>query len=153
MAQLSNLELADLDGDKKADVVTFIRGKDSGPGSASVFLNRGDGTLAGSNTYVTGAELDNPIAAGPPGTGPYSTAAGDLDGDGKADLLFANPGGTHLAGCIGVRLNAGTGKFPTLNKYSVGARPNFILASDLNGDKRADVVFLDQKKLYVRLTK
>lgn len=153
MVRTAGLRVSDLDGDNKADVVTYAPGKDSGPGFASVFLNRGDGSLVAGEGYPTGAEFNNPIVAGPPGTGPYSTATGDLDGDGDGDLLFANLGATNVNGSIGVRLNDGAGKFPTLNRYSVGAHPNLVMAAELSGDNKADVVFLDQNKLYVRLTK
>ncbi|HET9931039.1 MAG TPA: VCBS repeat-containing protein [Polyangiaceae bacterium] len=150
---VASVLLADLDGDARADVLTYTPGKDSGPGFASVLLNRGDGTLTSAQTYDSGAMLDVPTTAGVAGTGPIAAATGDLDGDGKLDLLFANPGGRNTSGNFGVRLNAGGGKFPNLNTYSVGAYPNQIFAAELSGDKKADVVFVDHGKLFVRLTK
>ncbi len=67
---------------------------------------------------------------------PSSVAAGDLNGDGKLDLVIAN----FDAGTISVLLGQGNGKFATAVDYAVGKQPAFVLLGDVNGDGKLNVV-------------
>ena len=67
-------------------------------------------------------------------------AAGDLNGDGKLDLVVAN----FDAGKISVLLGQGNGQFATAVDYPVGKQPAFVLVGDVNGDGKLDVVVANE---------
>ncbi len=61
-----------------------------------------------------------------------SLASGDLDGDGKADLVAAN----YESNSMTVSLSSTPGILVT---YSVGSNPKFVKVGDLNGDGKPDL--------------
>lgn len=76
-------------------------------------------------TYATG---------GAAGNEPRSVAVGDFNGDGRPDLAH-----TNFLGGVSVRLNDGTGAFPTSTTYGAGSEPNAVAVGDLNGDSKLDL--------------
>jgi len=63
-------------------------------------------------------------------------ALGDLDGDGKLDLVTAN----QIGGTVSVLLGSGDGTFRTQSTYPVADLSEAIALRDLNGDGKLDVV-------------
>ena len=72
----------------------------------------------------------------PTGAGPDAIAVGDLNGDGRPDVVTADYG----ANTVSEFLNAGNGTMQALSHVDVGPTPFAIAAGDLNGDGKADVV-------------
>ena len=76
------------------------------------------------------------------GTGPWpvgsdsvSVAAGDLNGDGRTDVVICGTGPA-----LSVTLNAGNGHFPTATAWPVPSNLHFdAMIADFNGDGHADV--------------
>ena len=62
--------------------------------------------------------------------------AGDFNGDGRADLVFAN----LRTNDVSVLLGKGDGTFQAELRFAVGTGPNGVLAADLNADGHQDVV-------------
>jgi hypothetical protein len=122
--ETSNLAVGDLDGDDILDVIATNPQR----ASASVYLGRGDGTLAAAPSIVFAlvgmAE-------------PYSVAIGDFDGDGRADAAFADDATSRVR----VRLGNGDGTFHEGATVAIGGTRSFIVvAHDMNLDGALDLV-------------
>lgn len=170
-ANAHDVEIADLNGDTHADLVTA----NAGANTMSVLLGAGDGTFAAPVSFATGSQ-------------PKSVALGDVTGDGHLDAVTANQGSStvsvlpgngagafgakvDLAACTnahevvlarldadadldiacvgwgapyaGVRLNNGNGTFAPMASYVVGSAPHAIAAADLDGDTDIDLATAD----------
>jgi hypothetical protein len=69
------------------------------------------------------------------GTNPNDVKAGDLNGDGKPDLIVSN----QLSDNVSVLLNNGDGTFGAAVNYPTGSQPFRQATGDLNGDGKLDV--------------
>jgi hypothetical protein len=125
------LAFGDLDGDGRLDAVILHVGD-----GVSVLLGRGDGTFAPSRA----------VPSGIPSSSQYALALGDLDGDGRLDLVtvdrtYLNAGeATYYTRTAGVQRGRGDGTFESARLFMAGAAPDALLISDLNGDGRQDVI-------------
>ena len=70
------------------------------------------------------------------GSVPYSVTSADVNGDGKPDLIFANPN----SNTVSVLKNNGDGTFTTKVDYAAGAVPYSVTSSDVNGDGKPDLI-------------
>ena len=89
-------------------------------------LGHGDGTFSAAPDLVVGS-------------GPYSVAIGDLNGDGRPDIAAVNSDGHSVS----VLLGNGDGTFTTENEYPLGATPTTVAIADLNGDSKLDLAVSD----------
>ncbi|MCK6502909.1 VCBS repeat-containing protein [Myxococcota bacterium] len=119
-AETSEPTLGDLDGDAVLDLVFTIPGE----ASLQVWLGRGDGTFAWSTTFSP------PVAPG-------VSVVADLDGDGLADLAWANG-----AGDVVVHLGVGAGALDGSGIATRSGCPSVLdlAAADLDGDGAVDLV-------------
>jgi hypothetical protein len=140
----TSLAVADLNADTKLDVLTTnicASNGNSDPllctaGSLAVLLGNGDGTFRGAPEYYNPSDLFTGQT--------YSTqviAAGDLNRDGKADLVVSYPG-TNLGGKpqLEVLLNSGNGTFgaPTPTIFALLATA--VSVGDVNNDGKLDLI-------------
>jgi DNA-binding beta-propeller fold protein YncE len=72
----------------------------------------------------------------PVGSSPMSQAVGDLNGDGRADLVVAN----EASNTVSVLLGNGDGTFQPRTDYAAGTNPLGIAVGDFNGDGKVDLV-------------
>ena len=117
--------LGDLNGDGKPDLVTA----NWSSSNVSVLLGTGNGTFA--------AKVDYPSGDGTYGT--YSVAIGDLNGDGKLDIVAANSN-LDAPSTVSVLLGTGNGKFAANVDYPTGYGAFSVALGDLNGDGKLDLV-------------
>jgi hypothetical protein len=120
-----SIVIGDLTADGKPDLATSNVKHASATrtrGTLSVFPARGDGSFAPRHDYRT-AKF------------PVSLALGDINGDGKPDLVAASVSASKIS----VRLNRGDGSFPARRDYAAGRRPHSVAIADLNGDGKVDV--------------
>ena len=81
------------------------------------------------------ARMDFPV-----GQDPRAIATGDLDSDGKVDLVTANYGSNDVS----VLLGNGDGTFKPAVNYPVDVRPFLVMVADLNGDGKLDILTANQ---------
>jgi hypothetical protein len=121
---------ADMDGDGNVDLVT----PNWGTRTVSILLGDGRGHFQ----HAPGS----PLPAGP---SPFSAAIGDVNGDGRPDIVIANYSGhatdTANDGLTWIR-NDGARRFtPFPQRVATGDYTARVAAGDINGDGIADAVF------------
>lgn len=120
-----SVAIGDLNGDGAPELVTANDDFRSETYTVAVFINKGGGGFAGKRNYATGRR-------------PSSVAIGDMNGDGKRDLVTAN----GYANTVSVLLNRGDGGFAPKLDYQAGRSLwswQFSIG-DLNADRKPDLV-------------
>ena len=126
----AGIAAADVNGDGKPDLVVadqsdpFVTSRPDG--FVYVLLNDGAG----------GFKTPSKLTAG---TYPYSVYAGDVNGDGKPDLVVASSD-SHAAYTLAVLFGKGDGGFQAAATVSKLYGPSGVLIRDFNGDGTADLV-------------
>ena len=124
----NSVATADVNGDGKLDLLVADTDV-NGNGTVEVLLGNGDGTFQPRVAHGSGV------------FGASSVIAGDVNGDGKLDLIVASSCSTCTIGAVGVLLGNGDGTFqPAVTYSSGGSEASFLAISDLNGDGRLDVL-------------
>ena len=93
-----------------------------------VLLGNGDGTFQKALSFSVPA--------------PIAIAVGDLNGDGKQDLVLVESNGTG-PGTLAVFLGQGNGKFVFKASYIVGDEAGYLALADFDGDGKLDVAETD----------
>jgi VCBS repeat protein/flagellar hook capping protein FlgD len=110
-----SIAAADLNGDHRPDLVT------GNAGTASVFLNHGDGTFETPASYEVQGYLT-------------TVAIGDLDGNGSPDIAVADDYGTMNA-----LINDGNGAFAFGGNTPLYGQAGGVVVADFDGDGHDDV--------------
>lgn len=130
-----SVAVADVNSDGRPDLLVVsscISNSDCSSGAVGVLLSNGDGTFQPAVTYASGARYS------------HSVAVGDVNGDGKTDVVVANqfgPTEDTRALAIGVLPGNGDGTLQSALTFESGGHwPTSVAVGDLNGDGKLDVV-------------
>ncbi|MGA2498856.1 MAG: VCBS repeat-containing protein, partial [Tepidisphaeraceae bacterium] len=93
-------------------------------GNISTFLNRGNTSFQRAKRTATG------------GLGSVDLALGDVNGDGKLDVVVAN----SISGTVSVLFGNGNGTFAAPRIYKAFKNPTAIRLGDVNGDGKLDII-------------
>ena len=116
------------------------------------FAQRGAGAFKDNATRrrssSSGLNFAPAVAYGSGGWSANSVAVGDLNGDGKPDLVIANPCASS-SNCgnstVGVLLGNGDGTFQTVVAYDPGGNDSLgVAVADVNGDGKPDLVVANE---------
>jgi hypothetical protein len=144
-ASPASIAASDFNGDGKIDVAVA----NYSSGTISILPGDGSGNLLAGFTFVAGIPYAVTIGGTTQNTTnpkPRIIVSGDFNGDGKADLAWTNDydnvSGTEVAGTVGLAINNGTATpFSSATATgTIGTNPYGLIATDLNGDGKLDLV-------------
>jgi hypothetical protein len=119
-----SVTIGDLNGDGAPDLVVATYGT----GEVDVLLGHGDGTFRTPRTVWSAS-----------GSALISLAIGDVDGDGRLDLVVGSFA-THAADVL---LGHGDGTFAPARTVAIGSAVSALASADLNGDGALDLMTID----------
>ncbi len=120
----ASVAVGDFDGDGKADMVCANLSSNT----LSVFRNTGS-----SGNISFAAKVDYPT-----GVGPVNVVIGDLNGDGKPDVVVANNSSASISIYKNTSVSGAISFAPKID-YTGGSRTNSIAVGDLDGDGKPDL--------------
>jgi len=123
-----SVEIGDLDGDGKPDLVVV----NGGPNTVSVFRNTSTSGSISTGSFASKVDFAT-------GSAPYSVAIGDLDGDGKPDLAVANANDNTVS-VLRNTSASGSISFASKVDFATGDVPASVAIGDLDGDGKPDLV-------------
>jgi len=123
-----SISIGDLNGDGKSDLATI---KSSFPGAMSIFKNI--------NTNVSNINFNNGLDFAAGGQPSNSVSVGDLDGDGKLDLVVTNLMSTYLSIFKNTSTLDGSVSYAPLVKLEIGTDSYSVSIGDLDGDGKPDL--------------
>jgi hypothetical protein len=120
----NSVSIGDIDGDAKADMVVT----NSGSNTISIFRNT---STVGTINWATKVDLaTNPT--------PRFVSIGDIDGDGKLDLVITNEGSNNVSVYRNTS-SVGTIGFDSKVDFTTGTAPVAVAIGDINGDGKPDL--------------
>jgi hypothetical protein len=119
----------DLDGDGKLDIAVVNYALNT----ISVFRNTATSGIIDANSFAAKVDFTT-------GGGPFTLGIGDLDGDGKPDLVVANYSGDNSVSVLRNTSSSGSVSFATKVDFPVGVAPIAVNLGDIDGDAKLDLI-------------
>ncbi|MBI3764956.1 MAG: VCBS repeat-containing protein, partial [Ignavibacteriales bacterium] len=119
--------VCDIDNDGKPDLVAANWGSNS----VSILRNLNSGGPINSASFASKVDFAT-------GSNPFSVSTGDIDGDGKTDIVTANESGTSIS----VLRNTSTSGSPSFDPkidFTTDFSTRFAAITDLDGDGKPDI--------------
>jgi len=113
----------DVTGDGATDLVVADEDGDS----VLVLRGKGNFTFEAAGTFTVGVL-------------PSGLAIDDFDGDGVKDIVTCSPFGSTLGSTVDVLRGKGSGTFDEVKSFAVGTGAVAVVAADVNGDHRPDLL-------------
>jgi hypothetical protein len=130
--EASAITMADVNGDGRPDLIGLLDGTNHD--MLAVSLNT---TGKGASTPSFAARVDFPGGSG------FSVAAADVNGDGKPDLITAN-GYNAISVLLNTTVTGTTiPSFAPKQDFAALYRPAKVIAADVNGDGKPDLIVAD----------
>lgn len=123
----NSIALGDVNGDLNLDIITVSSSGGTAPNAGRVSVLLGDG----SGNFTLQAN-NYPVASGA-----LSVAVGDVNKDGKNDVVTANNSSTNS---LSVLLGNGNGTFAASTNIALNSSPEFATLNDLNKDGNLDII-------------
>ncbi len=145
------VEFGDLDGDGKPELVV----SNTNSNKISVFKNNATVGTINSSTFAPKVDFDT-------NTFPWGLAIGDINGDGKLDVMVANSGvsaaGVATVSVFGNQATPGTidaNTFMAKTDFTIGtgstSQPLYVALGDVDGDGKTDMLVSDVIKNFVSI--
>ena len=126
--------IGDIDGDGKPDLAVA----NSNSNNVSIFRNT---SVSGTVSFAT--QIDSTT-----GISPRSVSIGDIDGDGKPDLVVAN-GMSNTVSVFRNTSTSGTISFAAKVDFTTGVLPISVSIGDIDGDGKPDLAVADNSSVTV----
>ncbi|MFC4233244.1 beta strand repeat-containing protein [Parasediminibacterium paludis] len=126
-----SVAIGDLDGDGKPDLAVG----NNGSNTISIFRNTSTAGSIDANSFAAAVNI-------PANNYLYSLAIGDLDGDGKLDLVSANIGNPSVVSVLRNTSTTGSlsaSSFASPVSFTTGSYPYSVAIADLDGDGKLDL--------------
>ncbi|MBL7693133.1 MAG: VCBS repeat-containing protein, partial [Flavipsychrobacter sp.] len=125
----TELSLVDIDGDGKSDMVVV--------NNSLVSVYRNTSTSGTINSGSFAARLDFTA-----GTGAFGLGIGDINGDGKPDLVVGNASANTFSILVNTASSGSitSGSFSSKVDFATNSTPFFVAVGDLDGDYKPDIV-------------
>ncbi|WP_185963872.1 FG-GAP-like repeat-containing protein, partial [Flavobacterium restrictum] len=143
---IKSIVTGDIDGDGKPDLVV----SNYGNSTVSVFQNTAISGVIDSNSFAGQVAFTTRVS-------PYSLAIGDLDGDGKPDLVVTSFNTDRFsilrntAGCGAITSSSFASKVDYNTGASFTGSPSCVKIGDIDGDGKPDLVLSASHDLYLTI--